>query len=546
MSTPGDEIAERDLLTLVDEHLIALYLGTETASAEKEQIRDELCRRYYPYIAPEPRDAPWHGRMFRERVEAVIFIESARWRDEYVEKCCSDVFEKLFIDVGGFANLLSKFNPQRASFRHFVINVLLRNQVIDWLRKRQPILPSDRPLPREQEASSAEGPPTGPPEDGPWVWWDAFLRPVHALVIRLLLLAYLDLNQYYSEQAADESGRTEANVRAQIRHLQQRLRPEKRFGASESMEIYTLNQILKAKELRRFPENTQLGESVLTTIVSSAAAQTRSRFSDEPPIEGQILIEMLSGALDGQPSVADFRRVLRRWIDFLESQLLEGKLFALGEKKRWKENGVKRYTEKLYRLGLCDQEIEDLKRVAEGFTLQELMLLQKGAVQEKERVKLRFQEAWCRLIKTKHQRNQILADYRSGKCLVKTSQREIADILEKPMGTIGGHVSKAQRALNGAVIWRAILGELSTLDELTHQRERSNWQMTCVIAFEGKVLKIGIPKETEALWRDLLLPRVEVIMQMHPVRGMIQKYKQTGMTVILTNFEGKWPPLTLD
>jgi len=537
--------------TLSDEHLVALYLGAETAPEEKERIRAELCERYYPYLNSKPEGRPYRGHSFKKRVYALLSLYGgARWMDEYGEECCSYTFERLFMHVTGFHNLLSKFKPQGRgspnSFRYWVINLRVRAVVIDWLRKQPKYpapIPIDEAFPREQGPFGEEVLAIEPQEDGPWMWWDAFLRPRHGTVIHLLHLAYHNVNEYYLKQIASESGKTEEDVRAEVSLLQQRLRPTKRFGDSEGMEIYALKQMMEAEELKLLAQDVQLDEATLEAIISSVTRRTRAKFSGRPPIKEQALREMFSETFGGQPAVVDLKKVLRRWIDFLDGELLEGKLFELKQEMGRREQAVRRDKKHLHRLGLDDLEIAALEQSAKALTLQKLKSLQEATVKEREWIERAYQEQWLRLDNVKRKRDRVLAGYRSSEYLVKPRQREMVGIMDLPMGTIGGRIGKARHALNGAVIWREILDELAKLDVIAHHQDRLNWlRMTCVISFEDKVLKIGIPEVGEVLWRDLLLPWVKVILQKPPVHGTVQRYEQTGMKVMITNYKGRWPP----
>jgi hypothetical protein len=66
---------------------------------------------------------------------------------------------------------------------------------------------------------------------------------------------------------------------------------------------------------------------------------------------------------------------------------------------------------------------------------------------------------------------------------------------------------------------------------------------TCVISFEGKILKIGVLEARRMRWWDVLLPQVGAILKLLSVQETADRYGQTDMVVEIKDHQDKWPPL---
>lgn len=548
-------VTRPDLTTVADEILVAFYLKEETTTETRSQIWDELKRRYYPHYDPGQPDRPRQGDWFNRRVFAVLLASkiSREQVNTIWSECAGDVFEELFLKQDEFERLLRKFDlkraPPREPFQFWVFNVHLPNAVIDWLRKEnQGSEPPDNLDEDEVEAPiSFEGDISIDiyPDSKPWLWWDAFLVPKHGLIIRLFHLAYVDLPGCYLEYIARVIGKTIDETRTNVNRLQQCLRPTHSFGQNDEMQTYALEKMLVAEELKSPDAETELDEAKLKAVVAYAIGQTSWKYPHQPPIEGEAVIVMLVEALAGFPlTVGVVREVLGRWCKFLKGELKESQLEAVRAEIARFQAAIKEQEIYLNYLGL---DPKTLAEAAMELTLQELKRRQKVAAEagdEKEEQALIYHERVLRLDRARRRQARLLAEYNPGKHLVTPWQRELADILGLAIGTVGGRVTEAKRALNGAIIWREVLKEIADLTLAISQRTwLAHFEKTCVISFEQKRLRIGYPATGELSWWDDLRPQVEMLLQRSLLWRTVERYGQTGLAITIEQYQGDWPPL---
>ena len=606
--TAFDLVIPPHFATLLDETLVALYLGPQTTAKARNQIREELQSRYFPHHDPKQKDRSSPGYIFKKRVYAVLLAGGVGREqiDETCEKCANKIFDELFFNQDNFEKLLSDFDPKRASsrypFQHWVVNVRVRNAVIDWLRKNKLVQPPPPNKSVEEESIfSGEGMTvTEYPKGGPWTWWDGFLPPRHGTIIRLFHLAYLEPNTYYLEQIAQASGKTKEESQDEIELLQQRLRPTRRFGESEQIQIYALEKMLETKELKSLTADIKVDETILTAIIAYAAGRVRWKYPDKPAIAEETAKEMLLETLGEQSQVADLKLILRRWIDFLQGELIEGELLVLKEEIEWRGIAIEQNKGYLQNLGLNDWEIKRLSQKADELTLEKVEQLKhslayqeqvlrlnkvksnKREIKQSEKVvkqkekrlrnlglsdweirklsqqadeltsemveqlkhSLAYQEQVLRFNKAMGGRDKLLAEYNAGKYLVTPLLREMAEILKLATRGIGKRVAEAKRALMGAIVWWVILKALINLKVITtYQHRVDRLGDTCVGSFEQQRLVIRVPGASTVRWLNVLLPCVMSLLQTSSVQEKTKRYGQTGLIVMFTDHKGDWPPL---
>lgn len=528
-----------------DEELVRRYCEENATGEEKKQIHKELQVRYYPRFEIEGMKSPAQGIRFKKRVIAVLceFGVRREQMEDMVEKCGNNMFNQLFMEKKAFEKLLYKFKPDRLNkipenkrFLYWVINVRLRPAIIDWLRNpdNQPIQESIDEGTRQFADQTVES-----QAEEAWMWWDRLLVPRHGAIIHLLHLAYLTPYDCYLKHIAQTHNQKEDEVRGKITTLQRRLRPAKRFADSEEMEVYALDKMLESQVLKSASKATLLQGAEIEGMIGYAIERTTWKFRNRPTMNKMMLKNMIWQAFNELPTVADFKQVVRRWKTFLEGSLVEGKLTALKEEiTRW-QGQTEEDRAHLLRLGLSEEEIEQLAQAATGKTLEQLKAEQKQKLETS--LELAYQEHLLRLNKAKRKREQILADYHDGQYLITAKQREIAALLGVGMGTVGKRIAQAKATLMGADIWREILKAFAEEDLIiSHPYGVKGVRRICVLSFK-KTLRNGVPTKIEQHWWKERLPRIKTLLQTPPIQNRVAQYEQAGMSVVITQHKEEWP-----
>lgn len=367
-----------------DEELIQLFVQTGDRET-KNLIRDEVFKRYY--------------REFDQTIRSILKERGISYRgnEEYYNTVFTELYQRIF-SLATFEERIKQYDVVRPFHRWFA--VLMRNEVIDWLRK----------VDHEKELSNEEVLKSISKQK-----WQSLDSPV-GTGEKDKLLTLKDV--ITSEKPLPEEDKKRKELEEAIKRL-----PEPfgsllsvRFVAYQEVDEGVLSYIAKKRKISKEEAGKEIGE-------------LRDRLRGSKKFEEQEEIEILLASL------------------YLKAESLEGK--ANWHRKRLGNldiNNTDEIEREITRAPLKDlakAKSTAIKRYEE----------ENGGIRAWEEAELaKLKETLKRLDNIKRKREKLLKEYYSGSYYVRPSNKEMAALLGIKEGTVGSQKNRAKEGLRSLII----------------------------------------------------------------------------------------------
>ena len=367
-----------------DEELISRFLQAEDNTTEN-LIRDEIFKRY-----------------FKDYDQTIRFVLknrgiSYRGNEEYYNTVFTELYQRIF-SLATFEDRIKQYDMVRPFHSWFA--VLMRNQVIDWLRK----VDHEKGLSNEQILKGISK-----------QQWQSLDSPVGSGEKDKLLT----LNDVItSEKPLPEEDEKRKELEETIRRLPEPFRSllSIRFVAYKEVDNGVISYIAMKRKVSKEEAGREIGE-------------LRDRLRDSKEFEEQEKKEILLASLYLK---AEIMEVKAKWhrkrlgdldIDKTEEIGREITEVPLGDLTEAKEMAIKRYKE------------------------------ENGSIRAWEETELaKLKETLKRLDNIRSKREKLLKEYYSGSYYVRPSNKEMAGLLGIKEGTVGSQKNRAKEALRNLIV----------------------------------------------------------------------------------------------